>query len=382
MGLMVWISKHYQFDLRSKRRGVRRRGRCPPQSRFTKCGDRAKVDAVLSSSFYSRYLRPLLFTVDAEKIHHAAMWGLQHFGPALRPLAPPRDPRLERTVFGVTFPNPVGLAAGFDKNAVALPAWEALGFGFAEVGTITARAQPGNPKPRIFRVRECQGIINRLGFNNHGCDAVAERLRRLRESGRWPRIPVGINLGKSKITPLEEATSDYLLSFERLQHYGDYFVLNVSSPNTPGLRQLQDRSALDELIGAVQERNPAQRPLLVKIAPDLSFEAIEEILALAVEHRLAGLIATNTTVDHSSVPERRRTQGGLSGAPLRERSTEIVRFITERIDLPVIAVGGIMSADDALWKFDAGAALVQVYTGFIYSGPGLVREICQTLLRC
>ncbi len=331
-------------------------------------------------SFYARCLRPLLFTFEAETIHHLAMWGLRHFGPALAPLAPAPDPRLAREVFGVTFPNPVGLAAGMDKNAVALPAWPALGFGFVEVGTITARAQPGNPRPRLFRVPEVRGIINRMGFNNDGCDAVAERLRRLRESGRWPQVPVGINLGKSKVTPLDEAVSDYLLSFERLQHYGDYFVLNVSSPNTPGLRALQDRAALDDLLRAVQGRNAARRPLLVKIAPDLDWPAIDEILALAQEHGLAGIIATNTTIDHAAIPETRRTQGGLSGAPLRERATEIVRYIAGRTPLPVIAVGGILSADDALEKFDAGAVLVQLYTGFIYEGPGLIRAIRQALL--
>ena len=301
-------------------------------------------------------------------------------GRLLAPLASPPDPRLAREVFGVKFPNPVGLAAGFDKNAVALPAWAGLGFGFAEVGTITARAQPGNPKPRIFRVPECGALINRLGFNNDGADAIADRLKHLRASGRWPAIPVGINLGKSKVTPLDEATADYLLSFERLQHFGDYFVLNVSSPNTPGLRSLQDRDALDSLLGDMQRRNVAGWPLLVKIAPDLEWGAIEEILALVEEHRLAGIIATNTTIDHSSVPEKSRTQGGLSGRPLRERSTEIVRFITERTKVPVIAVGGILSPDDALEKFDAGAALIQLYTGFIYEGPGLVRRICDALL--
>ena len=335
----------------------------------------------MSFSPYHSLLRPLLFSIDAENVHHLAMGLLERFGPALRPLARKSDPRLGRKVFGLHFPNPVGLAAGFDKNAVALPAWEALGFGFAEVGTITAKAQPGNPRPRIFRLPAQQGLINRLGFNNEGCDAVAARLHRLRESGGWPHIPVGINLGKSKVTPLNEATADYLLSFERLKKFGDYFVLNVSSPNTPGLRQLQDRAALDELIGAVQGRNLEGDPLLVKIAPDLEWDAIEEIIGLAEQHRLAGLIATNTTIDHSSVPERQRTQGGLSGAPLRVRSTEVVKFITSRTKLPVIAVGGIFSPDDALEKFDAGAALVQVYTGFIYEGPALPRRICEALLQ-
>ncbi|MDB6172052.1 MAG: hypothetical protein JWL59_1363 [Chthoniobacteraceae bacterium] len=334
----------------------------------------------MPASFYKQFLRPLLFSVDAEHVHHLAMGALAAGGPLLHKLKPAHDRRLERTVFGVRFPNPVGLAAGFDKNAVALPAWEMLGFGFAEVGTITGRAQPGNPKPRIFRVPEIGGLINRLGFNNDGADAVAVRLRRLQNAGRWPHIPVGINLGKSKVTPIEEATSDYLLSFERLHHFGDYFVLNISSPNTPNLRSLQDSAALDELLGTIQRRNTDRRPLLIKIAPDLEWEPIEEIIALAKEHKLAGIIATNTTVDHSQVPVSRRQQGGLSGRPLRERSTQIVRFIAERTSLPVIAVGGVFSADDALEKFDAGALLIQLYTGFIYQGPRLIREICQALL--
>jgi dihydroorotate dehydrogenase len=331
---------------------------------------------------YRSVVRPILFSLDAERVHHLAMSGLAAFGPLLERWAPKNpDPRLARSFFGLTFPNPVGLAAGFDKNAVALAAWAGLGFGFAEVGTITARAQSGNPKPRVFRVPECDAIINRLGFNNDGADAIAERLRRLRMTQRWPTIPVGINLGKSRVTPVEEATADYLLSFDRLQHYGDYFVLNVSSPNTPGLRALQDHVALDELLGDVQRRNAAGAPLLVKIAPDLEWAQLEDILALVEEHHVAGLIATNTTVDLTSVPEPRRTQGGLSGHPLRERATQIVRFITARSKVPVIAVGGILSPDDALEKFDAGAALIQLYTGFIYEGPGLIRRICEALVQ-
>ena len=330
-----------------------------------------------SLEFYQKFLRPFLFRFDPEFIHHLTIWILKHAGSAMTPLRPPDDPRNERTVFGVKFPNPVGLAAGLDKNAVALPAWEALGFGFIEVGTITARQQQGNPKPRIFRVPESRAIINRLGFNNDGCDIVADHLRHLRQSGWWPRIPVGINLGKSKVTPLDEAVADYLLSFERLQHFGDYFVLNVSSPNTPGLRQLQDRNALEQLIKAIQDRNSDGRPLLVKIAPDLEFDAIDDIITLSHETKLSGIIATNTTLDHSGIPAERHTQGGLSGAPLRQRSTEIVRFITSRTSLPVIAVGGVMSADDAMEKFDAGAALVQLYTGFIYEGPALIAQIAK-----
>ncbi len=335
---------------------------------------------MIPSAIYDHLLRPLLFRFDAETIHHAAMAGLRVLSKL--PIRPTHDPKLARTVFGLRFPNPVGLAAGFDKNGVALPAWQALGFGFIEAGTITALPQPGNPKPRIFRVPEIGGLINRMGFNNDGSEAVAQRLERLKLSGLWPSIPVGINLGKSKVTPLEEATGDYLRSFERLFALGDYFVLNVSSPNTPGLRSLQGKAELAELLGAVQAANrakPTPKPLLLKIAPDLEFAQIEEILELVTANGLAGLIATNTTLDHSPVPAGKDETGGLSGRPLRARSTEIVRFITARTPLPVIAVGGIFDADAALEKLDAGAALVQLYTGFIYRGPALIGEICASL---
>jgi len=312
---------------------------------------------------------------------------LHGLGPAMQAWARERSARLltssattlEREVFGLKFPNPVGLAAGFDKNALVLPAWEGLGFGFAEVGTITAKAQPGNPKPRLFRVPEIGGIINRMGFNNDGADAVAARLARLRGTPNWPCFPVGINLGKSKVTPLEEATADYLYSFSRLRDLGDYFVLNVSSPNTPGLRSLQDRPALDRLFGTIQAANAGPKPMLVKIAPDLTWEAIDDVLSLVEAHRLAGIIATNTTIDHSAVPGQRRETGGLSGTPVRARSTEIIRYITARTKVPVIGVGGIVSADDALEKLNAGAALVQLYTGFIYAGPALIPRICRAI---
>jgi dihydroorotate dehydrogenase len=332
-------------------------------------------------NFYKEVIRPFLFLGDPEAVHHVAMDALALAGPLLQRFAPAPDSRLARKVFGLNFPNPVGLAAGFDKNGVALPAWQGLGFGFAEIGTITARAQPGNPKPRIFRLPEYRALINRLGFNNDGCDAIASRLQRLRDSAHWPSIPVGINLGKSKVTPLAEATADYLLSFERLQHFGDYFVLNVSSPNTPGLRNLQDRPALDELLGHIQRRNTGGKPMLLKIAPDLEWAAIEEILALVEEHKLAGIIATNTTIDHSSIPPAQRQQGGLSGAPLRDRATAIVRFIAQHSKVPVVAAGGIIKAEDALEKFVAGAVLVQLYTGYIYEGPGLIGRICKALLQ-
>ena len=330
---------------------------------------------------YRRLLRPILFRFDAERVHHLAMAFLHGLGPAMQSWArgTPPDPRLEREVFGLKFPNPVGLAAGFDKNALVLPAWEGLGFGFAEVGTITAKPQPGNPKPRLFRVPEISGVINRMGFNNDGADVVAARLEKLKATARWPRFPVGINLGKSKVTPLDEATADYLYSFSRLRDLGDYFVLNVSSPNTPGLRSLQDRAALDQLFAAVQSANTTRKPMLVKIAPDLAWEAIDDVLALVESHRIAGIVATNTTIDHRAVPEQRRETGGLSGLPVRARSTEIIRYISARTKVPVIGVGGIFSADDAKEKFDAGAALVQLYTGFIYRGPALVSAICRAL---
>jgi dihydroorotate dehydrogenase len=328
---------------------------------------------------YHRCVRPLFFSFDPESVHHFAMGCLEAAGPLLHHLTEPLDKRLERNIFGLTFPGPVGLAAGFDKNAVALPAWEAMGFGFAEVGTITAKAQPGNPKPRLFRIPKQHAVINRLGFNNEGADCVAARLAALRRSGHWPHFPVGINLGKSKITPLEHATADYVCSFQKLCTLGDYFVLNVSSPNTPGLRKLQDRLALDELLGAVQAVNCAKAPLLLKIAPDLDWAAIEEILELVESHKLAGLIATNTTIDHSPIPENQRQQGGLSGQPLKARALEVLRFVTKHTRLPIIAVGGIGSEDDAKQRFDAGASLVQIYTGLIYEGPGLVRRIHRAL---
>jgi dihydroorotate dehydrogenase len=286
---------------------------------------------------------------------------------------------LRREVFGLSFPNPVGLAAGFDKNGIAIPALAALGFGSVEIGTVTAVAQPGNPKPRMFRVPEAEAIINRLGFNNRGAAAVAEHLQTLRQSTRWPAVPVGINIGKSKVVPLENAIEDYLKSLRLLREHGDYFVLNVSSPNTPGLRSLQDPSALGPLCVTLR-RELTQTPLLLKIAPDLSWKEVDDILATAESAGISGVIATNTTIDHSGVPSPRRTLGGLSGTPLRERSCEVLKYIKTKSRLPVISVGGIMNPEDALARFDAGADLIQLYTGFIYRGPGIIRSICRGLL--
>jgi dihydroorotate dehydrogenase len=331
---------------------------------------------------YEHALKPILFLMDPELVHEmaiAALERLSRFPRLLNLSSRPRDQKLSRNVFGIHFPNPIGLAAGFDKNGRALPAWEALGFGFIEIGTITAQGQVGNPRPRIFRIPEMNALINRLGFNNEGVEKIAVRLEQLRLSSNWPKIPVGINIGKSKVIPLEEAANDYLRSFRRLQALGDYFVLNVSSPNTPDLRKLQEKEAIGELFRAIQQQNIG-KPLLVKIAPDLTAEQIDHILALAEEYRLAGVVATNTTTDHQAIAIDKRQQGGLSGKPLGTRSLEILRHIKRTSSLPVISVGGIMKGDDAKQRFDAGAELVQIYTGFVYRGPHLLREIAGSVI--
>ena len=312
--------------------------------------------------------------LPAEAAHNLAILGLRLTPPYLLRAAFGATPQKPTKLFGLTFPNSVGLAAGMDKNASALRAWEALGFGFVEAGTITALAQPGNPKPRCFRYLSQQALINRMGFNNAGASVAAERLARQKASGRWPRVPVGINIGKSKLTPNEQAASDYATSYKLLLPFGDYFVVNVSSPNTPNLRALQDRDSLAEIIRTLKRINNI-KPLLVKIAPDLTDEAVRDIAALAESEHLAGLIATNTTLDHSSVPKDSDQQGGLSGTPLLQRSTEVLRILRSATDLPIIASGGIMDAASAHEKLEAGANLVQLYTGFVYYGPELIRDI-------
>ena len=303
-----------------------------------------------------------------------------HFDLALRALRSFQPSSKPKTLFGLNFPNPIGLAAGLDKNGVALPAWAALGFGFIEIGTVTAKAQPGNPKPRIFRLPEQQALINRLGFNNDGADAIAHRLAALRESGRWPAVPVGINIGKSRATPLEQATDDYLYSFRMLRDFADYITLNISSPNTPGLRELQEPEKLSELLHAIgNEAGTAPKPLVVKISPDLSGAELKAILAVCEENGVSGIIATNTTLDHSSIAPQLDQAGGLSGAPLRDKSTALVREINARSTIPVIASGGIFDAESAREKFQAGAQLIQLYTGLVYRGPQLLREIMDSL---
>lgn len=297
------------------------------------------------------------------------------------------DPRLEQTLFGLHFPNPIGLAAGFDKDGVATPVWSSFGFGFAEVGTVTSVAQPGNPQPRLFRLPLDKAALNRMGFNNCGATAMAQRLAQIRDQLTLS-IPIGINLGKSKVTPLEEAAKDYLNSFRLLKNYGDYFVVNVSSPNTPGLRSLQDSAMLSSVLDILQQENNTHKPLFVKIAPDLEWEAISEIISLAKTYRLAGIIATNTTIrrDELKTQTIERTgksvqeeAGGISGEPLRDRSTAIIRFIWQQTQgqMPIIGVGGIFTPEDAWEKITAGAVLLQVYTGWIYEGPLMVRRILE-----
>lgn len=305
-----------------------------------------------------------------------------------------RDSRLEQSLWGIKFPNPIGLAAGFDKNGTAAGVWSSLGFGFAELGTVTFHAQSGNPRPRMFRLREDLAAINRMGFNNEGAEALAKRLVYANEkeqvSNEKPII--GINLGKSKITPLEEAPADYLGSFRLLKGLGDYFVVNVSSPNTPGLRSLQEGKQLGAILEVLQGENQGEKPILVKIAPDLEWEAISEAIAVAKTYKLAGIIATNTTIRRDGLKTETidltgksvtEEAGGLSGAPLRERSTEIIRFIHQQTQgqMPIIGTGGIFTAEDAWEKITAGASLLEIYTGLIYEGPWMVRRILEGLLQ-
>jgi dihydroorotate dehydrogenase len=327
---------------------------------------------------YKSTLRPLLFGLPAEAAHNLALFGLRvtpRFALKKAFGALPQDPV---RLFGLNFPNRVGLAAGMDKNASALRAWEAMGFGFIEAGTITALAQPGNPKPRCFRFPAQSALINRMGFNNAGASVIAKRLAKLKSSRRWPSVPVGINIGKSKVTPNDQAASDYATSFRLLLPFGDYFTINVSSPNTPELRALQERESLVRIIRSLRAVDAA-KPLLVKIAPDLDEAQLAEIADVANSENLAGLIATNTTLDQSSVPPSARQQGGLSGAPLTRRSTEVIAILRTHTALPIIASGGVMSGAAAREKINAGASLVQLYTGFVYSGPALIRQITSAL---
>ena len=339
---------------------------------------------------YKALLKPLFFQLDAERAHHLVFNNLKraHQLPGtaalMRSLYDYRHPSLEREVFGLKFRNPVGLAAGFDKNALLTDELAALGFGFVEIGTVTPRPQPGNPVPRLFRLPQDEALVNRMGFNNEGAAAAAIRLRQRRSD-----ILIGGNIGKNKDTPNEQAADDYVACVEALHEVVDYFVVNVSSPNTPNLRQLQEREPLIHLLQRVQERNqslPKPRPLLLKIAPDLTDGQLDDILLIARETHLSGLVATNTTIsrDDLQTPAGQVAAlgaGGVSGRPLRRRATEVIQYLHRNSQgaLPIIGVGGIHSAQDAQEKLAAGASLVPLYTGFIYEGPSLVKRINQTL---
>ncbi|MBN3947916.1 MAG: quinone-dependent dihydroorotate dehydrogenase [Nostoc sp. NMS7] len=354
---------------------------------------------------YKFAIRPLLFNVvktDSEWLHQQTIRSFSWLSQTAN--RPPAswvnqrlkqslclyDSRLEQNLFGLNFANPVGLAAGFDKDGVTAGIWSNLGFGFTELGTVTFHAQPGNPRPRLFRLPLDKAALNRMGFNNRGAAAMAARLTQEKQELRQS-IPIGINLGKSKVTPLEAAAQDYLDSFRLLKDLGDYFVVNVSSPNTPGLRSLQDASMLSAILNLLQQENTTQKPIFVKIAPDLEWSAIADIITLAKTYQLAGIIATNTTIRRDGLKTQVIDQtgkspqdeaGGISGEPLRDRSTEVIRFIWQQTQgqIPIIGVGGIFSPEDAWEKITAGASLIQVYTGWIYEGPLMVRRILQGLL--
>ncbi len=346
---------------------------------------------MLDGMFYRTLVRPWLFRADPEAVHERALKLAVRLGAnrltreAVETLFVFDDWRLRQTLFGLEFLNPVGLGAGYDKNAVGIELWPALGFGFVEIGSVTARPQRGNESQRLFRQTNQQALLNRMGFNNDGADAIAARV-----PPPPHRIPIGVNVGKDRDVDLAKAAQSYLATIEKFRGRADFFVLNVSSPNTPGLRKLQEKAALDELLAAVVAPVPgrssavsaaetaAATPVLLKIAPDLAFEEIDDILELAKQHNIAGIVATNTTINHP-MP----AQGGLSGAPLRARATKCVRHIWRYTggQLPIIGVGGVFTAEDAYEKIRAGASLVEVWTGLIYEGPAIVGNINRGLLR-
>lgn len=339
---------------------------------------------------YHLLIKPFLFLFQPEKAHYIAA-DLLKFSmkiPGVRSLIRAvfvvKHPNLEREVFGIKFPNPVGLAAGFDKNALLIDEFAELGFGFIEIGTVTPKPQEGNPKPRLFRLVDDEAIINRMGFNNDGLEVIKQRLK-----NRKSKVIVGGNLGKNKVTPNEEADEDYKKGFETLYEVVDYFVVNVSSPNTPNLRALQEKEPLKQLLTALQTLNqtkPAPKPILLKIAPDLSNEQLDDVIEIVLETKLAGVIATNTTLSREGLRSNAalvQEMGGLSGKPLTRRSTEVIAYLSKKSEgkFPIIGVGGIYSAEDAIEKLKAGASLVQLYSGFIYEGPALIKKINQALLK-
>lgn len=339
---------------------------------------------------YKTIIRPLLFRLDPEKAHHLTFSALRFFSSIpgipnfLKSQYEISDPRLEREVFGLKFKNPVGLAAGLDKDAKLYKELSGLGFGFIEIGTLTPLPQDGNPKKRLFRLKQDSAIINRMGFNNGGVAAAVERLKK-NPKGKG-HVLIGGNIGKNKITPNEDAAFDYLKSFDALYDYVDYFVVNVSSPNTPNLRELQDKEPLTNLLMALQEQNatkPKSKPILLKIAPDLTDGQLLDIIEIVKTTLIAGVIATNTTITREGLQSGNKVEtGGLSGKPLAKRSTEVIRFLSEKSNkaFPIIGVGGIHTPEDALEKLEAGASLIQLYTGFIYEGPGLIKAINEKIL--
>lgn len=335
---------------------------------------------------YKKLIRPILYRFDPEKVHYSTFRMMRTMGSLglLKPLFGNKinnDKRLEREVFGIRFPNPVGLAAGFDKNAAVYKELSQLGFGFIEIGTVTPKAQEGNLKKRLFRLIEDEAIINRMGFNNLGVMAAVEQLKN--NNGK---VLIGGNIGKNKDTPNKRAVDDYLISFEALFLYVDYFVVNVSSPNTPNLRDLQDKEPLTKLLLALQQENNKKRtrkPILLKIAPDLTDSQLLDIVDIVKTTSIDGVIATNTTIGRENLKSiGKKEAGGLSGKPLTARSTEVIRFLYDNSggSFPIIGIGGIHSAKDALEKLDAGASLIQLYTGFIYEGPKLISEINRAIL--
>ena len=339
---------------------------------------------------YKSLLRPVLFRFDPEKVHYFTFSAIRFLNSIpgmpslLKSMYEVNDPRLEREVFGLKFKNPVGLAAGLDKDAKLYKELGGLGFGFIEIGTLTPKPQEGNPKKRLFRLKEDGGIINRMGFNNGGVADAVERLKK-NPKGKG-HVLIGGNIGKNKVTTNEDAVKDYEICFDALYDYVDYFVVNVSSPNTPNLRELQDKEPLTQLLQTLQDKNtakPVQKPILLKIAPDLTDSQLLDIIDIVKTTGIAGVIATNTTISRDGlISENQKEMGGLSGKPLAKRSTEVIRFLSEKSNkaFPIIGVGGIHSAEDAMEKLEAGASLVQLYTGFIYEGPALIKAINKKIL--
>lgn len=341
---------------------------------------------------YTAIIRPLLFLLDPERVHHISFSAIRFFSKLgfsglFRRLFVVEDARLEREVFGLRFKNPVGLAAGFDKNAILYNELSDFGFGFIEIGTLTPKPQQGNPKKRLFRLKADEAIINRMGFNNHGVFDAVEQLKKNH------RVLVGGNIGKNKTTPNDEAVKDYLICFDALFDHVDYFVVNVSSPNTPGLRALQDKEPLTALLLELQKentkysgrKNVKRKPILLKIAPDLTDSQLVDIVTIVDDTKIDGVIATNTTIERKGLKSAEtltNENGGLSGKPLKNRSTEVIRFLSEKSNgaFPIIGVGGIHTAEDALEKLEAGASLVQLWTGFVYEGPSLVKKINKAIL--